>query len=130
MNEWTFTTKSKGDVEIEWTDDDEFIVRTPTHPQKLIGSISFTHIEGVDRHDEDRYLVTNMYLDGPDESGDYIGQGIGREIIESVREWGRVTFHYGDGTRRDDGGHLTGDGPGFASKMVAEGLASWEEGEQ
>ncbi|MHC9419724.1 hypothetical protein ACYZX9_14130 [Sphingomonas citri] len=128
MSKWIFTTKNKGDVQIEWTDDDEAIVKTVATPPELIGSMTFRHIEGADRHDEDRFVVTNMYLDGPNGSGDYIKQGIGQEIISSMAI--PVTFHVDDGNRRDDGGHLTGDGPGFARKMVAKGLAYWEEGNE
>lgn len=125
MSKWIYTTKTKGDVEIEWTDDDQAIVRTVATPTELIGSITFRHIEGADRHDEDRFVVTNMYLDGPNGSGDYIKQGIGQEIIS--RSSIPVAFHVDDGNRRDDGGHLTGDGPEFARKMVAKGFADWEK---
>lgn len=128
MSDWIFTTKNKGDVQIEWTDDDEAIVWTVATPPKLIGSITFRHIEGADRHDDDHYLVTNMYLDGPNGSGDYKWQGIGQEIISNMCV--PVTFHVDDGNRRDDGGHLTGDGRGFAGKMVAKGFAHWEEGDE
>lgn len=128
MSDWIFTTKNKGDVQIEWTDDDEAIVWTVATPPELIGSITFMHIEGADRHDYDHYLVTNMYLDGPNGSGDYKRQGIGQEIISNMCT--PVTFHVDDGNRRDDGGHLTGDGPGFAGKMVAKGFAHWEEGDE
>ncbi len=128
MSKWIFTTKNKGDVEIEWTDDDEAIVRTLATPPELIGSITFRHIEGADRYDEDHFVVINMYLDGPKGRGDYIKQGIGQEIISSSPI--PVTFHVDDGNRRDDGGHLTGDGPGFARKMVAKGLAHWEQGDE
>jgi hypothetical protein len=127
MSKWIFTTKNKGDVEIEWTDNDEAIVRTVATPPELIGSITFRHIEGADRYDEDHFVVTNMYLDGPNGSRNYIKQGIGQEIISSASI--TVTFHIDDGNRRDDGGHLTGDGPAFARKMVAKGLAHWEEGD-
>ncbi|PVX27906.1 hypothetical protein [Sphingomonas pokkalii] len=128
MSKWIFTTKNKGDVQIEWTDEDEVIVRTVATPPELIGSMTFRYIEGADRYDEDRFVVTNMYLDGPNGSGDYIRQGIGQEIISSMVT--PVTFHVDDGNRRDDGGHLTGDGPGFARKMVSKGLAYWEEGNE
>lgn len=128
MSKWIFKTKNKGDVEIEWTDDDEAIVRTVATPPELIGCITFRHIEGADRHDEGHFVVANMYLDGPNGSGDYLKQGIGQEIISSISI--PVTFHVDDGNRRDDGGHLTGDGPVFARKMVAKGLAHWEEGDE
>jgi hypothetical protein len=124
MSKWIFTTKNKGDVEIEWTDDDTMIARTVGTPSEVIGSITFMHIEGLDDRDEGHYLVTNMYLDGRNHSGEYTRQGIGREmIIEAPLP---VTFHRQDGNRRDDGGHLTGDGPGFATKMVEQGHAFWE----
>ncbi len=87
----------------------------------MIGSITFRHIEGVDRHDEGHFVVTNLCLDGPNGSGYYTKQGIRLEIISSISI--AITFHVDDGKRRDDGGHLTGDGPVFARKMVAKGLA-------
>ncbi len=116
-----FTTKNKGDVQIEWTDDDEAIVRTVATSPDLIGSITFRHIEGVDHHDEGHFVVTNLRLDGPNGSSYYVKQGIGQEIISSISI--AVTFHVDDGKRRDDGGHLTGDGPVFVRKMVAKGVA-------
>ena len=128
VSDWIFPTKNKGDVRIVWTERDEVIVWTVSSPPELIGSITFTHIEGADRHIDDHYLVTNMYLDGPNGSGDYKRQGIGEEIISNTCI--RVRFHVDDGNRRDDGGHLTGDGPGFAAKMVAKGFAYWEEGDE
>lgn len=128
MSDWIFTTKNKGDVQIEWTDDDEAIVRTVSTPPELIGSITFRHIDGADRHDDDQYLVTNMYLDGPKGSGAYTRQGIGQEVISNMSI--PVTFHVDDSNRRDDGGRLTGDGPGFARKMVAKAFAGWEEGDE
>ena len=128
MSKWIFRTKDKGDVEIEWTDDDKMIARTIGTSPEVIGSIAFTHIEGSDDRDEGHYLVTNMYLDGPNESGEYTRQGIGREMITSVPL--PVTFHRDDGNRRDDGGHLTGDGPGFAKRMVEQEHAFWEEGDE
>ncbi|MBB4642589.1 hypothetical protein [Rhizorhapis suberifaciens] len=127
MTKWIFKTKSKGDVEIEWTYDDEAFVRTTGSPPELIGSMTFMHIEGAGHQDDDHFLVTNMYLDGPNGTGAYLKQGIGREIIRCMSL--PVTFHADDGNRQDDGGHLTGDGPAFATKMVKEGLAFWEEGE-
>lgn len=128
MSKWIFTTKNKGDVEIEWTDDDVMIARTTGFAAEKIGSITFKHIEGPDDRDEGHYLVTDMYLDGPRGSGLYSRQGIGREMIFQAPL--PVTFHRDDGIRRDDGGHLTGDGPAFAKKMVQQGHASWEEGDE
>ena len=123
MTDWIFTTKSKGDVRIEWADD-EAKVWTLATPPNLIGSITFKHVEGADFYDDDHYVVTNMYLDGPNDSGDYKRQGIGQEILSQSPY--PVTFYRHDGIQRDDGGHLTGEGPGFAEKMVEKGLASWE----
>ena len=81
--------------------------------------------------DDDYYHVQNMFLEGPDGSRKYLQQGIGRAIIEEVGSCDiPIVFTRNDGIKRDDGSHLTGDGPSFATKMVSEGLAYWDNGEE
>jgi hypothetical protein len=122
----TFQCKDGRVVELDWQDD-EMIVWTTGDARQRIGNITFRYIEGgAEDGSGDHYLVTNMHLDGPNASADFIGQGIGRQIIRQVGEGMPIVFSADDGNRRDDGSHLTGAGPGFATRMIEEGLASWD----
>lgn len=126
----TYTTKDARVVELDWSDD-EMKVWTTGEERELIGSFSFTHVEGPSgRGDDDYWHLTHMHLEGPaSDPHSYERQGIGREIIAQVGADIPIVFTPDDGIRRDDGSHLTGDGPAFARRMVAEGLASWDSHE-
>jgi hypothetical protein len=113
----------KGPVLIDWTDEDECLVYTDETNPRLIGNVTFKYI---DHPAQDYYLVTNMHLEGPDGSRDYINAGIGRECVRIASGIYPVIFANNDGNRRSDGAHLTDMGPEFARRMVAEGLAGWE----
>ena len=120
-----FQCKDGRTVELEW-DGAEMTVWTTCPARQQIGKIIFDEIEGPSgRGDGDCFLVVNMHLEGPNYSRDYVGQGIGREIIRRVGEDVPVVFTPYDGNSRGDGSHLTDMGPGFAQQMVREGLASW-----
>lgn len=125
MSNWIPTTKNKGNLQIGLIND-EAIVRNAAAPPDFIGRMTSRHIEGVDRPYEGHFVVTNIYSDRPNGSGDCIKRGTPQEIISSISI--PVTFHVDDGKQREDGGHLTGDGPVFARKMVVNGVTHWEEG--
>lgn len=122
-----FSLRDGRKVELEWTDHDEMKVWTHNSSRELIGSFHFMHVEGADEGGRgDYYLVTGMHLEGPAGQKAYINYGIGREIVRRVREIYPIVFGPDDGTTRSDGSHLTEMGPGFARKMVEEGLATRE----
>jgi hypothetical protein len=115
-------------VKLEWTDDYVMLVWTTDNPPKNIGSFEFKYIEGPSSSgDDDYYHLQSMFLEGPDCSRKYLQQGIGRAIIKEVGSYGLpIVFTQHDGIKRDDGSHLIGDGPPFATTMVSEGLARWD----
>ncbi|HAS6154360.1 hypothetical protein [Vibrio ouci] len=85
-----------------------------------IGSFDFNFI------DDDNggiYKLTHMFLD---EIDGYLGQGIGRQCLLFAKEHtGSGIFCGRDtGEEADDGSHLTGDGTGFAMKMLEEKILS------
>lgn len=123
-----YTTKDGRTVELDWSGD-EMKVWTTGDKRELIGTFSFTYVEGPsERGTDDYWHLTHMHLEGPaSDPHSYRRQGIGREIINQVGAHTPIVFTPDDGNRRDDGSHLTGDGPGFARRMVAEGLASWDD---
>lgn len=117
--------KDRRAVELEW-DSDKMTAWTAGETREEIGRITFLYIEGASENgDDEYYLVTNMHLEGPNDSRDYTGQGIGREIIKRVGANTPIVFAPDDGNLREDGSHLTEMGPEFAKRMVSEGLASW-----
>lgn len=84
-----------------------------------IGSIIFSL-----REDEysDCYKITWMYLDKKGRG--YLRQGIGRAALQFHKEIfnANIEASNNDGIMRIDGSHLTGDAPGFISKMRQEGF--------
>jgi len=64
------------------------------------------------------YKLTRMYNEV------YKGEGLGRAALEFFKEASRSKLYVSpnDGQTRDDGSHLTEDAPGFAAKMIKEGL--------
>ncbi|WP_373473809.1 hypothetical protein [Sphingorhabdus lacus] len=124
---WTHKCKDGRIVELEWSDDDAMEAWTNDVPRKKIGSIEFSFTEGPSgRGDDDYYYVQKMFLEGPDGTGAYIGQGIGRAIIKIVGEMLPIVFSPDDAQRRPDGSHLTGLGSSFARKMVDDRLATFD----
>jgi hypothetical protein len=111
-------------VWLEWTDNDEMVAWTDEQPRRRIGAFSFAAKEGPGG--EPYFKLTHAHLEGPDgpDQGRYAHRGVGREILKSMSQ--PVVVGRDDGQRRDDGSHLTGDGPGFVAKMVKEGLLSWD----
>lgn len=123
MNDWIFKTRTKGDVRIEWGLD-EMIAYTMEETPREIGRIEF---QEVDCPTSPYLLVMSMFLEGPEHSKEYLNEGIGREMVRNATNYLPVVFRRHDGNRRDDGSHLTGSGPGFAERMVVEGLATWDD---
>lgn len=68
------------------------------------------------------YYIKWMYLDLKDSL--YKRKGIGRECLVFFKDLTRapITASCDDGIPKDDGSHLTGDAPGFVSKMREEGI--------
>lgn len=64
-------------------------------------------------------MITNMEI-----QQQYIRKGLGRKILEHVIDCTGYPIHAGedDGITREDGSHLTGDGPSFINRMREEGL--------
>lgn len=79
------------------------------------GEICMSCIE--DEHSS-HYYITSLALD------DCAGIGIGRECLLRHKEMfdSPITAAEDDGIRKDDGSHLTGNGPGFIRKMREEGI--------
>ena len=82
------------------------------------GSISLRLIEGDQPCQPDTYHITHLALDSCSH------RGIGRRCLQFHRELfdAPITAGSNDGTKSDDGSHLTGDGPGFIARMKAEGI--------
>lgn len=126
MHKIIFVTKNKGEVEIHI--DDDYQVTVWTVDGLRIGHMYSSRIEGDPRHGlDDVVKLTNMYLDGPDGSGDFRFQGIGRRCIRLLSEQSGclVVVAYPDGQVHDDGSHPTGDAPTFVKRMESEGLVRW-----
>lgn len=84
-----------------------------------VGRLSFRAYEDlVNNYEETHYHLMNAHIEGG--GGKYKHQGIGIEAFKLFRECtghAKVTFSENDGIRREDGSHLTGDGPRFVSKL-------------
>jgi len=82
------------------------------------GSISLRLIEGDLPYPPDVYHITHLALDSCSH------RGIGRRCLQFHRELfdAPITAGSNNGTRCEDGSHLTGDGPGFIARMKAEGI--------
>ena len=123
MEEVMFTT-SKGRSYLILIDDfgEEITV---THHDEPVGSISLRFIEGADLRQPDSYHITHLALDGCRR------QGVGRRCLQLHIEifQSPITANKDDGMRRNDGSHLTGDGPAFIAKMLSEGIVSGIDGD-
>ena len=98
----------------------EYRVWTVDEPIEQVGQFCFRLIEG---HGTDYHLITNMHLEGPNESKRFKRQGIGQRILEIAKENGlNVVARCHDGIVRDDGSHLTNNAPAFTDKMENLGL--------
>lgn len=122
---WLFANKDCV-VEIEWCCEDAVIVSTTDPVREEIGRAVVYYVEGDPFGQDDRWLIAQICLDGPDGSGRFLRKGIGREIIRTLGQDLAVVFS--ESLRV--GGHA--DDPAnqgfaaFARQMVAEGLAEWE----
>lgn len=63
------------------------------------------------------YRLTHAFIEGG--NGRYKHQGVGTEAVRFFQEYiGQgVELPKDDGVRKDDGSHLTGDGPGFVGSL-------------
>ncbi|HCG5249876.1 hypothetical protein P3498_14425 [Vibrio parahaemolyticus] len=85
-----------------------------------VGSFDFNYI---DHGNGGLYKLTHMFLD---DAPGYVGQGIGRECLKFCIDQTSLPIYCGkaEGSTADDGSHLTGNGEGFAKKMIEEGIIS------
>jgi hypothetical protein len=88
-----------------------------TEDKEKIGNIDLSEIDNG-------FYITWMYLDQL--SDKYKKKGIGRACLEFFSESFQMPIYaaHNDGNRRQDGSHLTGDAPGFISRMRTEGLVA------
>ena len=85
---------------------------------KTVGTISLRLVEGDSHHQPDTYHITHLALEG------CAHQGLGRRCLELHHEIfdSPLTAGTDNGSKSEDGSHLTGDGPGFIAKMRKEGI--------
>ena len=85
-----------------------------------IGSFDFNFIED---DNGGLYKLTHMFLDG---APGYTGKGIGSECLKFCHDYTGSPIYCGlsAGGEADDGSHLTGDGLGFAERMLKQGFFS------
>jgi len=115
--------KDKKDREIELVIDECEQTIDAFHKKELVGGFIFNLVE---MPDWDYLLVTNMHLD---KKAGYLRAGIGTKIIDVAKgTFGcNVVFSEDDGIVRDDGSHLTGDGPVFAQSFQVNDSMAIEE---
>jgi hypothetical protein len=83
----------------------------------------------IDEDDDNRLLITNIYLEGPDGSGAYKRQGIMACVLNILVEADYTLFvRSHDGIVRDDGSHLTQEAPSFFDEMEKRGLVRRYDG--
>lgn len=113
-----YTTPDGRNVDIQIDDNGEKISVLDDRGQE-IGSFDLSLIE--DEYSE-HYKITWMYLDK--QGRGYLRQGIGRAALQFHKEIfnTHIVSSNNDGIVKGDGSHLTGDAPGFISKMRQEGL--------
>ena len=90
-----------------------------TH-EKILGQFDFRLIDdGFNEY----YKLTHMFLE--DEPG-YTGKGIGEACIRYCLDYSGLPIYCGQavGEQADDGSHLTGNGEGFAMRMIEKKLIS------
>ncbi|WP_432210642.1 hypothetical protein [Marinobacter alkaliphilus] len=108
-------TISNGEVITIAIDEDECSILVFNEKNEKIGNIDLKEVD-------DGFYITWMYLDQINPR--YTHKGIGREALKFFKEVYRTGLYAApnDGHVRSDGSHLTGDAPGFISKMAEEGI--------
>ena len=98
---------------------DNYVISAITADGKEIGKFEF---KLIDDFDSEYLMVCYMYLEGA--NGIFKRRGLGRNILKFAREIFDlpITAAENDGLKRDDGCHLTGNGPAFIEKMIEEGI--------
>ena len=93
------------------------------HEGTLIGGFIFSLVE---MPNYEYLLVTNMHLE---KKPGYLRAGIGSKIIEVAQDtFGcDVVFSEDDSIDRENGSHLTGDGPAFAQSFQKNNAIEVEE---
>lgn len=94
-----------------------------TYDGDEVGTIGLNFVIG-EFNTPDYYHITHLALDGCS------NLGIGRQCLIFHHECfdAVITAGSNDGSKADDGSHLTGKGPGFIQKMRDEGLVAKESG--
>lgn len=111
-----FVTKTGSKVIID-IDEDNFTATVTTMTGQRVGSIDFTLIEAPGAPDGYYLKMTHAFLEGVD--GQYLHQGIGTECVRLMGEVTGfpITASDDDGAVHADGSHLTGDAPGWVTRL-------------
>lgn len=114
------TVIDKSGRQIDLILDETELVLCAKYGDTQIGEMRFLLIDEED--DQQTLKLVWMYLDRAGKS--YIHSGIGRHMLQLMNEFngGPVFAESVGGEKQDDGSHLTGDAPGFVTKMREEGL--------
>jgi len=98
-----------------------YSVVAKTEKGEEIGKFEFRHIED-ERHEY--LMLCCMFIEGW--AGVFKRKGIGRNILIYAKEFYGlpIVVAPNDGIRREDGCHLTGDGPIFVNQMIRERIIS------
>jgi hypothetical protein len=118
-DENTFKARNGKTYTIELDDDSEVIVKLDGME---VGVFNLHFVEH-DHPSLGHYYITNMEIEP-----NHKMQGIGTEILKRHKQQYGLSIRAAenDGQRRDDGSHLTGDAPGFVSRMKERGLIECE----
>jgi hypothetical protein len=83
----------------------------------------------VDEDDSAIVLITNIYLEGPNGTAAYKGQGVMGSVIRELVDAGyTLLVRHHDGIVREDGSHLTQDAPSFFNRLEDRGLVARYDG--
>lgn len=119
MSKTNFVAKDGKTYVIEIDDFGEDI--TVLHQGQSIGTITLAQREAQDGHGTRIYYhLVNLSLDKCS------GLGIGRHCLELHRQEfdAPITAENVNGPKKEDGSHLTGNGPGFVTRMRALGIVA------
>lgn len=124
MEDTEFPTRDGRTVCVRFDFDDSAKIYDAAGVQ--IGNLDF---RAVDEDDSCVVLVTNIYLEGPNGTGAYRGQGIMGALIQEYVDAGyRLLVRDHDGHVREDGSHLTQDAPSFFAHLEERGLVHRYDG--
>ncbi len=104
----TVQNRSGEDIELTFNGTN---AKASNSKKELVSGFTFEETE------DGYYHLTHMNSCPP-------GEGIGTEIIKYVKEItdSYVTFSEDDGNKKEDGSHLTGNGPAFVNSLRKKGI--------